>query len=1742
MINTLTTLYSSLKSYYNNLIVYGHSYENRKLVILKGVLDVIKELRCYSYTSNQDITDIYSIVEYIVNSSDIFKKEYAPTNNITNYFQDIPSQFYPKGEYNIKESLVTVIANTTAFKYDGEGTVFPNEINLQAVAYNFTPSTNSARKWEYSNGGTYRIIEGATSDNLTITPDSALWNNTDMISLRYTVNDIYTNQLTIFKVRDGYGAYSVEITSSNGNIFQNNRIDTELSTHVYIAGSDITDTIPAEEFSWKRISDDPTSDTQWNNKNLKGKTIRITNKDVKKKATFICTVVIDGAKIMNGQITIVDQLDTTYISATLESNKSLVQLYNTEDGKLNPDWTVYPYLVLTPGVWSGDPDDNLLISQKENIKDFKWTKNGLSIENSPTHVIDENQVLTIKTNELTLNPNIRYGFYGIYVDPLTKAETPFYSSLSFVRVETSGVTIQAIMLYPLGSIFKNDDVDFLKAHCDLWRGSYIDDTDVEYKWFIEKPGVFDPKFTSTAAKTGDNVLHLDNTTGMVRDSNIRILGYDYVVATVNSSTTIVLTETLKQDVPSGTRIYNPYYNDKGGIGWAYIDQVNNFGVTGYTTNEITIPESTVLNFATFKCVITDLDSKSITYNQSVYATASFLDQQDPLQISFNTPEGTIFKNKTGTITIEAEVWRNGEELDEDGSTYIYDWIQYDKNGQVISTFSRINKTILITPDDVDSKSTFEIRLKNSVGQVIAKGRITIVDIIDGSNSIIIYSRDMLEPSQPTGASPAGWNVNPNYFDEWWGLLWQAFNINSLTGEPSGEWTPPLLVDEYTTNMFFRFLWNEGTGDYSKYLQYGTNANNEREILPTPFNMPDVVWKCISTADGDTDGGFYVPNIPIYHHITYRYSVWVKQMQRDGNILFGCDPNTLLYTGQSSDGLFWGGDVPQLNKWYLLVGYINSSEDNTGEKTDAGIYDPETGKKASDTARFKTFKSRKTDETQMFRAYQGSALGIGAEVQFWGHRLDLCNNKEPSISELLKQTAIGTPARGVEIQGDTVFKYKDDFQGDPVPNVIDLVVSTQNILEPTYIWRYRNSKSEWVTMGNDTNEFTVNPNDASAGWEPGITYVTYRVDVGDYFDTHTIVKVTDGINGEDGWYTDFKYAVSVTTPTIQYPTGKSPGDQWVDWPPQPTGEQGLWMTQILKYPSTGEVKEGETWSNPVKISGDRGDDAYSVIADKEYHDLLVLTDTKNTINPKYFKLPTEEEGGLALTVATTYTVLEGTIPLTYKSNGGTTPGINYYSISDIETEEGLSVNVTDRGQVYPTAFDTSKANLSCKLRIYCEDSGINFLKIITWRKINEENWYLEDALGGVTITDGGLFLTTWIRLGHAEKKNDFEYELTDEKAGIYGGSNLPGEYFPQTVRFYSGGNYTSAQEWSNLYQNFLNTINDPDISEDDKKLARENFWEYDPRSQSPQGATFVIREDGQMLCYGGYFHGDIWADNGYFKGKIEADEGYFKGTLTATTGTIGGLNIYEDGFGIKGGNFYVDSEGNLTAKNGTFEGLITATQGSSFGRLFLTNRAVYVTENDDWHQSGHISLMGNYKFDSSSTWNFGIGVGNKNYSSSIDTPNIASWSHFIGYNGTSPWAQLNTLNVVGEYCDIDCRLNVAGNFALTGTASHHFTSANESWTPPYEDYSIWICEGTASGKKQIVIPTGLPKGTIKFAISNATTGQFAIIAGNGEKLVNVGKDYSWLLMDNPGDSVMLVKISSYQWACFPTIFTKGSFGN
>ena len=59
--------------------------------------------------------------------------------------------------------------------------------------------------------------------------------------------------------------------------------------------------------------------------------------------------------------------------------------------------------------------------------------------------------------------------------------------------------------------------------------------------------------------------------------------------------------------------------------WESLAASNSYGITGTTTNEITIPASAVLNFESFKCEIKDTDTASGTYNTTVSDIISFSD-------------------------------------------------------------------------------------------------------------------------------------------------------------------------------------------------------------------------------------------------------------------------------------------------------------------------------------------------------------------------------------------------------------------------------------------------------------------------------------------------------------------------------------------------------------------------------------------------------------------------------------------------------------------------------------------------------------------------------------------------------------------------------------------------------------------------------------------------------------------------------------------------------------------------------------------------------------------------------------------------------------------------------------------------------------------------------------------------------------------------------------------------------------
>ena len=86
--------------------------------------------------------------------------------------------------------------------------------------------------------------------------------------------------------------YRVEITSTNGNLFKNDIIETTLIAKVYYGSEDITDSLPQNSFRWKRVSDDSTSDNAWNllHQDFGSNILAISSIDVENRAVFNCEV------------------------------------------------------------------------------------------------------------------------------------------------------------------------------------------------------------------------------------------------------------------------------------------------------------------------------------------------------------------------------------------------------------------------------------------------------------------------------------------------------------------------------------------------------------------------------------------------------------------------------------------------------------------------------------------------------------------------------------------------------------------------------------------------------------------------------------------------------------------------------------------------------------------------------------------------------------------------------------------------------------------------------------------------------------------------------------------------------------------------------------------------------------------------------------------------------------------------------------------------------------------------------------------------------------------------------------------------------------------------------------------------------------------------------------------------------------------------------------------------------------
>jgi hypothetical protein len=201
-------------------------------------------------------------------------------------------------------------------------------------------------------------------------------------------------------------------------------------------------------------------------------------------------------------------------------------------------------------------------------------------------------------------------------------------------------------------------------------------------------------------------------------------------------------------------------------------------------------------------------------------------------------------------------------------------------------------------------------------------------------------------------------------------------------------------------------WVPGTsGSQGPFSRNGTDAENSIVLKAGPFGIDEPVW-VTAGGNNDGDGGWNV-NVPIDPNKTYRHIVWMKQVGGAGyqTLYFGCSQtNTKNLDGTTNSNPYhWNGDLPSLDKWYVLIGIVHKQSYAGGYSGISGIYDPATGEKVVSITEFKSGSA--TTQTQ--RVYRYYATNISNQAEFARPRFEVVDGTELSLNSVIGSSS-GAP--------------------------------------------------------------------------------------------------------------------------------------------------------------------------------------------------------------------------------------------------------------------------------------------------------------------------------------------------------------------------------------------------------------------------------------------------------------------------------------------------------------------------------------------------------------------------------------------------------------------------------------------------------------------------------------------------------------------------------------------------------------
>ncbi|WP_422079423.1 fibronectin type III domain-containing protein [Ulvibacterium sp.] len=218
----------------------------------------------------------------------------------------------------------------------------------------------------------------------------------------------------------------------------------------------------------------------------------------------------------------------------------------------------------------------------------------------------------------------------------------------------------------------------------------------------------------------------------------------------------------------------------------------------------------------------------------------------------------------------------------------------------------------------------------------------------------------------------------------------------------------LLIGAFSfaqTNILDTSIWTVGTGSVGGFNAYQNDASENERIMGTDaLGGTSVIWKAVPSGNGGQDGGWRGNFINIDHTKTYRFTVWMKKIiSHDGHELFGFEANdsasqevSLNLDGSaSSTSWFHSADLPALDTWYLLVGYMRKS--NETSTTHLGALYATDGTVVGSLLDYKFGATVVTIREEAI--LWGNDTGNG-ELYLWNPTLYEVNGQEPTVQDLL----------------------------------------------------------------------------------------------------------------------------------------------------------------------------------------------------------------------------------------------------------------------------------------------------------------------------------------------------------------------------------------------------------------------------------------------------------------------------------------------------------------------------------------------------------------------------------------------------------------------------------------------------------------------------------------------------------------------------------------------------------------------